>query len=83
MENSSRFFANKECKYFPCHKTGEADDFNCMFCYCPLYALGNDCGGNPAVSASGKKSCINCDFPHRPENYDLLMERLKKLSDVL
>lgn len=35
MENSHRFFENRECKYFPCHKGLE--DFNCLFCYCPLY----------------------------------------------
>ncbi|MGN1180093.1 MAG: cysteine-rich small domain-containing protein, partial [Suilimivivens sp.] len=30
MENSHRFFENRECKYFPCHKGLE--DFNCLFC---------------------------------------------------
>lgn len=35
MENSHRFFENKECRYFPCHKNLE--EFNCLFCYCPLY----------------------------------------------
>ncbi|MBQ9912000.1 MAG: hypothetical protein IJM49_03120 [Firmicutes bacterium] len=36
MENSSSFFCNKECKYFPCHETKDPDSFNCLFCYCPL-----------------------------------------------
>ena len=44
MENSYRFFENKDCKYFPCHK-GLAD-FNCLFCYCPMYRL-EHCPGNP------------------------------------
>ena len=34
MENSYRFFANKDCKYYPCHQGLEA--FNCLFCYCPF-----------------------------------------------
>lgn len=38
------FFENKDCKYFPCHK-GLAD-FNCLFCYCPMYRL-EHCPGNP------------------------------------
>ena len=31
------FFQNKECEYFPCHKGVKEEDFNCLFCYCPLY----------------------------------------------
>ena len=31
MENSYRFFENKECQYYPCHKGIE--NMNCLFCY--------------------------------------------------
>ena len=34
------FFSNRECEYFPCHKGADPENFNCLFCYCPLYALG-------------------------------------------
>lgn len=37
------FFQNKECEYFPCHKGVKEEDFNCLFCYCPLYTLGKHC----------------------------------------
>ena len=40
------YFSNKECEYFPCHKGADPENFNCLFCYCPLYALGDKCGGN-------------------------------------
>ena len=40
------FFCNKECEFFPCHQTKHPEKFNCLFCYCPLYALGDKCGGN-------------------------------------
>ncbi len=40
------FFSHKKCEYFPCHKGADPEEFNCLFCYCPLYALGKDCGGN-------------------------------------
>lgn len=76
MENSSRYFENKECQYFPCHK-GLAD-FNCLFCYCPLY-LRETCPGNPKYfETNGKrtKDCSDCTFPHRPENYDKIMQIL-------
>ena len=75
--NNERFFVNKECKYFPCHKVEDESQFNCLFCYCPLYFLGEDCGGNFTVSSSGVKSCMNCNFPHNPKHYDEIMEKLK------
>ncbi len=77
MANSSRFFANKECEYYPCHDCGS--EINCLFCYCPLYNF--DCPGNyKIIDKNGKKikSCINCDFPHRAENYDAVVAILKK-----
>ena len=39
-------FTNRACEYFPCHEGVEPGSFNCLFCYCPLYALGTACGGN-------------------------------------
>ena len=40
------FTQHKTCEFFPCHKTEHPEDFNCLFCYCPLYTLGSKCGGN-------------------------------------
>lgn len=77
MDNSYRFFENKECKYFPCHKG--LDDFNCLFCYCPLYGETN-CPGNPEYAQkAGKKVkiCTKCTFPHQPGNYDRIVQILK------
>ena len=39
-ERHYAFFQNTDCEYFPCHKTAHPERFNCLFCYCPLYALG-------------------------------------------
>lgn len=77
MQNSYRFFENRECQYFPCHKGLE--DFNCLFCYCPMY-LREDCPGNPKyIEKPGKKikDCSDCTFPHRSENYDKMIQLLK------
>ena len=74
-QNSSRFFENRACAYFPCHAGMEGKPFNCLFCYCPLYALGRTCGGNSAYNERGIKDCSACTFPHRPENYDRLLAR--------
>ena len=41
MSENFKFFQHKECEYFPCHKTSNKENFNCLFCYCPLYALGD------------------------------------------
>ena len=40
-----KFFQNRECEYFPCHEGADPETFSCLFCYCPLYALGDQCGG--------------------------------------
>ena len=70
-----RFFQNRGCPYFPCHGDMEAKEFNCLFCYCPLYTLGESCGGNFRYTEKGVKSCENCSFPHRRENYERLLAR--------
>ena len=56
QENSYRFFQNTACVYYPCHQ-GVGEDFNCLFCYCPLYALGDQCGGQFVYLPNGVKSC--------------------------
>ena len=39
------WFQNRECEYFPCHKGVREEEFNCLFCYCPLYRHPN-CRGS-------------------------------------
>lgn len=74
MENSYRFYKNTACQYFPCHKVENEDEFNCMFCYCPLYLM-EDCGGNNKY-IDGVKDCSDCLIPHRPRGYDHINEKL-------
>lgn len=66
--NDHTFFSNTDCKYFPCHTTAE-ENFNCLFCYCPLYSMGDKCGGNFTFTHSGKKDCSSCLLPHSVEAY--------------
>lgn len=81
MENSYRYFKNEQCKYFPCHDIAEGEDFNCLFCYCPLNPY-EDCPGNPRIiiRESGKKikDCTNCIFPHKPKNYEKVVRFLSE-----
>lgn len=85
-KNSASFFQNSECEYFPCHQGANEDTFNCLFCYCPLYALGKDCGGNFSYTSKGIKDCTNCLVPHGPKSaehikkkFPELVERIKQL----
>ena len=78
MENSYKYFENKECQYYPCHQGTQ--NLNCMFCYCPLYAM-EHCPGNYVYIDSNRKQikeCTNCTFPHKAENYEIIMELLSK-----
>ncbi len=73
MKNSYRFFENKECKYYPCHNGQQ--NINCMFCFCPLYEMEKCPGNYRYIESNGKciKDCMDCTFPHVPENYDSIM----------
>lgn len=76
MRNSFRFFTNTECEYYPCHK--EVTELNCLFCYCPLYSRKNCPGNYHYIEVNGKqiKACEDCTFPHKAENYDVIMKIL-------
>ena len=76
------FFQNKECEYFPCHKNADKACFNCLFCYCPLYALGEHCGGHFSYTKEGSKDCSDCLIPHRRENYDRIIDKMGGIMDL-
>ena len=81
MNNSARFFANKDCEHYPCHKGIE--EMNCLFCYCPQYTR-EKCPGNYVMleETDGEivKDCSSCLFPHLPENYDKIIDILKETN---
>lgn len=78
MEHSHRFFENRSCEYYPCHKNIE--NINCLFCYCPLYSLEHCPGTYEYIDVQGKKikSCMDCTFPHEADNYDVVIKFLSK-----
>ncbi len=69
------FFQNRECECFPCHSGADEQKFNCLFCYCPLYPLGENCGGSFTYTEDGIKDCSKCLLPHRRENYGRVLEK--------
>lgn len=74
--NSYKFFANKDCEYYPCHNG--ISEMNCLFCYCPLY-LHENCPGKPEYIEANDvkiKDCSNCTFPHEAGNYETMMKFL-------
>ena len=79
-EKRYAFFQHRDCEFFPCHKGVPEADFNCLFCYCPLYTLGENCGGACVYLDSGVKSCEHCAFPHRRENYAAVIARFPELA---
>ena len=84
--NSYRFFQNRECKFFPCHEVQDEDDFNCLFCYCPLY-LDDNCIGSPEYIITGRgqriKDCSSCLVVHSPEMYDKVIAHLRRQDEIL
>ena len=75
-----KFFTHKDCEYFPCHHMKDEEPFNCLFCFCPLYALKDQCGGNFAYNKEGIKDCSNCTLPHRKEGYEHIVGKCKEIA---
>ena len=75
-----KFFENKDCEYYPCHK---AERINCLFCFCPLYST--DCGGNCKWIYDRKgnliKDCSDCIIPHTDGGYEYVTGRLAGKGD--
>ena len=78
-----KFFCNKECEFFPCHKTEDLENFNCLFCYCPLYCLGDKCGGNFRYIEGGVKDCSNCLLPHKREAYNYIISKYMEILELV
>ena len=77
------FFQNRDCENFPCHAGVPAADFNCLFCYCPLYLLGDKCGGNFVMHPDGRKDCGGCLYPHRRESYGEIVRRYDEITKAM
>ena len=82
MSDHFSFFQNMECEYFPCHKTEDPSQFNCLFCYCPLYCLGSQCGGDFQYTEKGIKDCSSCSFPHIKNNYSSVISRFPEIQKI-
>ena len=80
---SYAFYQNRECEYFPCHKGVKEEDFNCLFCYCPLYALGSGCKGDYVFLENGIKDCSACVVPHERKNYDYVNSRYQEIAALI
>ncbi|WP_373897273.1 cysteine-rich small domain-containing protein [Haloimpatiens sp. FM7315] len=80
MSENYKFFKHSSCECFPCHKVKNTDSFNCLFCFCPLYGLGDKCGGNFKYNERGIKDCSDCIIPHSKNGYEYIMS---KMSDVM
>ena len=79
---SYRYFQNRDCEYFPCHAGADPENFNCLFCFCPLYALGEGCRGGYTYTETGIKDCSQCLFPHKKESYDTICARFSEIAEI-
>lgn len=83
MSENYKFNQNTQCEFFPCHKTENPEEFSCLFCYCPLFALGDKCGGNFSYTETGIKDCSNCLVPHKKENYDFVLGKYALIAELV
>ena len=81
-KHSYDYFANRDCPYYPCHEKASPEQFNCLFCYCPLYALGENCGGNFRYTENGVKDCSACLLPHSEKGYDYIINKYPLIMEL-
>lgn len=75
-------FTHSSCEFFPCHKGVPLETYNCLFCFCPLYLLKDQCGGNFRYLKNGIKDCSDCTVPHGPDSYDRIMAKMGLVMDT-
>jgi Zn-finger protein len=80
MSAHYKFNQHLKCEFFPCHKGIETTEFNCLFCYCPLYMLKSDCGGDYKIN-HGVKDCSDCKKPHDKASYSYVMSKIKMVIE--
>ena len=78
-----KFINHKSCEFFPCHNGIDVDKFDCIFCYCPLYILGDKCIGIPMYKESHIKDCSNCILPHSVDGYKKILDALPAVHDLM
>ncbi len=77
-----KYVQNKECPFFPCHEM-DKEKFNCLFCYCPLYTLGDKCGGDFYYLENGIKSCDKCTKTHHIDTaFDHVMSHINEVLEL-
>lgn len=76
-----KFVQNTKCEYFPCHKIENEEEFNCLFCFCPLYMLKDKCGGNFEYT-HGIKDCSKCTLPHTSGAYSHVMSKMSLVTKI-
>lgn len=75
MSENYKFVQNSKCEYFPCHRVNNEEAFNCLFCFCPLYMLKEECGGRFKYT-NGVKDCSDCTIPHTKNAYAYIMSKM-------
>ncbi|MCM1496135.1 MAG: cysteine-rich small domain-containing protein [Bacteroides sp.] len=76
------YVQNQKCEYFPCHSGIKEDEFNCLFCYCPLYGLKEECGGDFVYLENGVKDCSGCRIPHERGGYEFIQQQKKQMLEL-
>ncbi len=77
------FSVIKNVSFFRATKVADPQDFNCLFCYCPLYALGIECGGNFKYTEKGLKDRTGCLLPHKRRNYGYVTGKYQELAKLM
>ena len=76
-------FTNSKCEYYPCHESEDIEEFNCLFCYCPMHTL--ECPGTFKIlkdsDGTVRKDCSGCKIPHDGyyKSWKIVQHYMKKM----
>lgn len=80
MKEDFNWTQNTGCRYFPCHSTVPVEEFNCLFCYCPLFFI--ECDGRYTLMDNGFKDCSKCTRNHDKDSWKFIVSRLRDKMTV-
>ena len=83
MSEHYKFFPEQALRILSVPQDQEHGHIQLPFlCYCPLYALGENCGGNYKYLENGIKDCSNCLVPHSPKGYDYVTSKYSEILEL-
>jgi Zn-finger protein len=72
----------KDCNYYPCHDGIIEEEYQCEFCFCPIYPCNIEKTGGKIISGRDGSQiwdCSDCIIVHEKENFNKIKKGLHNI----